>query len=187
MLKFVRALTGESIDLDHTCMQIRNYSTVEWYFPRIANALQWPECYITLMCTSKAGDDILIRQHLRSRTNPSDLRPDEDGSVTIAVKKDPPPDIFSTKMCLCDFGSCCLQCIVPGDVVCIGCGNNGCCRIGSCGHACCEEFVAMAFAGKRPQQLQVCPYSGCLPDWAVKPRTSGQNKRRRPTNFPLEC
>ena len=79
----------------------------------------------------------------------------------IQATRLPPPEDFTNAIgkCLCDFGGCCRACNVPGSQLCWGCGNNGCCRTGNCGHTCCRAVV------HRRAQGAVCPLSGCVPSW----------------------
>ena len=81
------------------------------------------------------------------------------------------PDNFKAPelrgFCLCNFGQCCVRCAVPSSYVCWGCGNNGCCRTGDCGHQCCEDIDENTCPVGIDQNT--CRRVGCRPEWAHKP------------------
>ena len=76
--------------------------------------------------------------------------------------------------CLCIFGGCCRLCFVPGDGICWGCGNNGCCRSVNCGCYCCKSPK-----GFHPERR--CPIAGCRPEWA----DGGLTQAESPAGFTL--
>ena len=76
--------------------------------------------------------------------------------------------------CLCHFGGCCRLCFVPGNGICWGCGNNGCCHSVNCGCYCCKSPK-----GFHPERR--CPMAGCRPEWA----DGGLTQAERPAGFTL--
>ena len=58
--------------------------------------------------------------------------------------------------------------MVPGPSICNGCGNNGCCRSGNCGHDCCERYGRNQFSDWHHGLTDRCPQKGCKPSWAAE-------------------
>ena len=152
---------GGRIHLEQYCTRVDELSTLEEFLRPVAQALDWRVSHISLTL-NHVTVAYTARISQRTRTNILSLVSDRDDSlepVTVTVYKFPPPTDFRDYAgCMCDFGGCCCNCSVQSSTECWGCGNNGCCRSGNCGHPCCE------IAEVRPNQG--CPISGCKPWWA---------------------
>ena len=104
------------------------------------------------------------QEHLRTLVIQLCGDPNADGIlVTVCFSF---PDNFqdpkASGYCLCNFGGCCRLCYVPSCVVCLGCGNNACCRSNDCDYSCCDAIEK----GVGFQAQMRCPISGCRPAWA---------------------
>ena len=151
--------TGLDMDIKRLSTRIYPETTVEWLLPYVAEGLQWPISHVQLT----VGTTIVKYVH---RIKERSMTPlvnflDEKQLLVIHATRLRRPRRMGDGLCLCDFGGCCVLCRVPGKRVCKGCGNNGCCRSGNCGHQCCERHV------KRPRLADThCPFKGCAPAWA---------------------
>ena len=133
-------------------------TTVESLLPLVADKLSWPISHVQLVI----GHTVVRRRHRiadRTRTLLKDFASANAEYPVVQAIKRPYPEFFPSGLCICDFGGCCCECTVPGFYVCKGCGNNGCCRCGNCGHICCEKQLT-GFEER-------CRMVGCIPDWAV--------------------
>ena len=81
------------------------------------------------------------------------------------------PECFEEGQCLCDFGGCCRDCMVPGILaeVCPGFGYSsiGLCWSGDCGHQCCEDKRKPSGATKT--FVDRCKIEGRQPHWTQRP------------------
>ena len=162
--RVINALNGCEIKLDNdklkVSLRIYDNTTLEWLLPRVSEALEYPASHVRLTVGSTTVKYI-HRISERKETRLVDLNqpPDRCGRHLIiqAMKLQRPKSFLTSSSCLCDFGGCCMQCMVPSSVYCIGCGNNGCCRSQNCGHKCCEE-------GRQPLNDH-CSFRGCKPWW----------------------
>ena len=164
----VRDDGGEVIPMTSCSSRINHNTTLEWILPYVAKKLSWPSEYVNL--TSK-GAVVAHVHEIRNRTQTfmSNLDP-ASPLLTIYARKLRRPELFDLnhRLCLCDFDGCCRQCAVPGRLPCRGCGNNGCCRTGNCGHACCERNDNDRF-----RFLDWCRFKGCRPRWASRSADHG--------------
>ena len=154
----VRWINGEEIDL-----YITEHMDIASVFSAIADVVNWPVNYLSLVIGHRHFEYI-HRIAWRDRTTLMALREEclanntirraEDAKLTIQVVSRGPPDMF-WRGCICDFpghGCCitgriddlkpqCQQSLQWGEEShwgCWWCGEDGCCRTGACGHACCE-------------------------------------------------
>ena len=146
-VRFKNAMTGDELLLRHyICTKVRDYVTVEWYFPHVAEVLERPKTFIRLVVLGLDGESRVVKgtRLLReqSHTLLTSLQQDTEGDIWVGVLLDAAPSDYTQAacqgLCICDFGGCCRRCSVPGSTAC--CGSNGCCRAGDCGHKCCESF-----------------------------------------------
>ena len=164
-VQFFHALSGSALPLPfHVCCKVRDHSELEWYLQFVSEALQWPVDHLKFVVKDRNGEDRIVeyihRISKRSHTRLLDLFLETDDCIHVSVQLLPPPSDYSNlRHCICDFGSCCTLCMVPGRYGCQGCGNTGCCRSGNCGHPCCEK----ADRGEILTQTSFCPYYGCRP------------------------
>lgn len=151
--------TGLEVAIKRLSMRIYPETTVEWLMSYVAKALSWPISHVQLTVGSTSVKYI-HRIKERSRTRLVTFL-DEKQPLVIRATRLERPKRMEDGLCLCDFGGCCVLCRVPGRRECKGCGNNGCCRSGNCGHRCCERNV------KRPRLADTyCQFKGCAPAWA---------------------
>ena len=161
-VRFRYATTGEVIPLSsHIATKVYSHCPVEWYFDAVSTALDWPTSHISFMVTDNCHKRHVLKHFIRkvlcSNTLLTDLQCDTEKVVWVdVVKEASPKDYSGLCRCACDFGSCCQLCMVPSCRECDGCGNNGCCRTGDCGHNCCEQAEIV-------DANRLCPYSGCSP------------------------
>ena len=160
-LRFSLALSGVPIDLPHVSKRVYTYTDLEWFLRDVARAVGRPQAYIRLHAFGKCVQDqplngtrTLLHALAVEHKHP------EDVPIDILVELLPAPCTYTGTLCLCDFGGCCCLCRVPSNTVCEGCGNNGCCRCGNCGHKCCVGFAGTTAV------LPSCAIQGCQPHWA---------------------
>ena len=165
----INAINGEEVVLDSWySTRIDDNLTLEWLLPIVAEKLEWPVSHTLLLIDDEGtGERITVgyihRIRDRTCTRLIDFCSRDTECKNVFVMKLPPPDNFGPGSCICDFGGCCCECMVPGPYICMSCGNNGCCRCGDCGHKCCEERRA----GTQCQgTIRTCAMIGCRPSWA---------------------
>ena len=164
----VRDVKGEVIRMSSCSSRIYHNTTLEWILPYVAEQLSWPSEYVILI---SEGATVAHVHEIRDRTQTfmSDLDP-ASPLLTIYAWKLRRPELFdfNHRLCLCDFGGCCRRCAVPGRSPCRGCGNNGCCRTGDCGHVCCKRNYSDGI-----QYSDWCRFKGCRPWWAARCQDHG--------------
>ena len=170
---FVVSRSGEAITPGRASTRIDACTTLEWYIPYVAEALNWPAHKIRLCY----GDVVVEYKHrINDRTHTRCMEllalglSSED--LVVNVVKLPLGSFAEEGDCACDLGrgSCCLLCRVAGPQPCDGCGNTGCCRSGSCGHSCCES------PGSTGNYVNLCSYDGCGHYWAHYVRDESFNE-----------
>jgi hypothetical protein len=161
-VNFVRAFSSRVVVLPHVSTRVRENTSLEWFLPYVAEAVEWPIDHIALHTLG-----VTVRYVHRFRDRTATLLEDlastaghQDRIIPVVVELLPPPLIYNgVGHCVCDFWGCCCLCSVPSASICEGCGNNGCCRAGDCGHPCCEGG-----AGLGDVRL-LCERQGCRPWW----------------------
>ncbi len=135
-------------DPDGHSTRIDNETNVGWARRAAASALQYPGDHISLIVsTTPTGSPQMLE-------NDSVLLTTLDGEwlpvLELLVGLKPPPTWYprGSRRCSCDFIShpgalCCAMCshgvdFECGMSFCSICGSNGLCRLGECGHKCCE-------------------------------------------------
>jgi hypothetical protein len=169
-IRLVRAFSSTEVKLPHVSTRVHEHTPLEWFLPYVAKAVEWPVDYIALHAFGATA-----RQRHKSRGWPATLLHDLAGAaghqgriITVAVELLPPPAVYSGPAgCICDFGGCCRLCFVPSTGGCVGCGNNGCCRSGDCGHPCCESLVDGWPPGGTDGRDRRCDRLGCRPWWCA--------------------
>ena len=173
-------LDGDTIALDHRDSRIHEAVTLEGLLPDVATAMNWPVSHICLVVDNTIVKYI-HRISERKRTRLLDLCSVGTECIVQAIKIGPPDKFLPEEVCICDFGGCCCECMVASNRPCEGCGNDGCCRTGNCGHSCCES---RCFRGEASDLTLRCLLEGCKPWWDQYPQSSGeeffmlQNKNR---------
>jgi len=161
-VKFAFGLTGQEIVLPRRIStRVSRVTTLEWFLPYVAAAVEWPVTHIALHSLGKTVQHVQ-RTHERTWTLLEELANNaryHGEVIPIAVLLLPPPLLYNDGSCICDFGGCCRLCFVPSNTGCSGCGNNGCCRSGNCGHPCCKKMVGLQ------DVLHRCDRQGCRPWW----------------------
>ena len=160
-LKVINAETGRAIE-GRWCNKIYENTSVEWLLRLVAEELDWPPRYVELTI----GQTIVgLARRGSERTLLKDYVSFNEEHVLLQAIKCPRPEFFDDQgLCMCNFGGCCRDCMVPARFVCTGCGNNGCCQAGNCGHQCCEE--------RKARSEVRCPLAGCRPWWAQESESS---------------
>ena len=163
-VSFVHCATGESIHLPRVSTRVREHTSLEWFLPYIAEAVEWPVSHIRMHAL---GATVQYVHRIPDRTctliqSLAELQgKSANETIVVNVEKLPPPSWYNDSLwCICDFGGCCRLCHVPGNGVCGGCGNNACCRCGNCGHTCCARRV------RSDKIMRLCDRQGCQPWWA---------------------
>ena len=171
-LRVRNASNGEELLVPRPFNHVDRGTTIKDVFAAVSRALPWPHEFMQLLIGDKAFDfphrldkqehlDTLLMSLISSSgfERLSDVIPE----ITVSYLRWIPTDFRAPDAegyCLCNFGGCCTVCNVPSNQICGGCGNNGCCRTGSCGCDCCCE----GYKDFQPQRR--CPILGCRPEWA---------------------
>ena len=157
-LRFSLAITGGEIRLPNVSMRVRTETYLEWFLRYVARVVNWPISHSRLHVYDKT-----VQHDSRGITRTMLLAlakihgQAEHEPIHVMVERLPPPTRLGSGICICDFGGCCCLCHVPSNIVCEGCGNNGCCRSGNCDHECCAARV-----GAADVEL-FCGIQGCRP------------------------
>ena len=168
----IHSITGQPINLNKPVqgfgisMRIDDNTTLEWILPHVARALHWPASHVRLT----AGETAVGYTHRiseRGETYLKNILGPGQPKLIIQATKLARPERFERGECLCDFGGCCCDCMALGifAYVCPGCGYNGLCGLGDCGHQCCEDKRKPS--GATRTFVDRCKIEGCQPYWLV--------------------